>query len=53
MVLHVSDVLAQDLDSAAQIEESRFFALPVELDADSGASNGDATILRIGPLYGL
>jgi hypothetical protein len=53
MVLHVSGVLAQDLDSAAQIEEGRFFALPVELDADSGASNGDATILRIAPLYGL
>jgi len=53
MVLHVSDVLAQDLDSAAQTEEGRFFALPVELDADSGASNGDATILRIAPLYGL
>ncbi|VUX55797.1 conserved protein of unknown function [uncultured Woeseiaceae bacterium] len=53
MVLYVFDVLAQDLDTAAQTEESRFFALPVELDADSGASNGDATILRIAPLYGL
>jgi len=53
MVLYVSGVLAQDSDSAAQTEESRFFALPVELDADSGASNGDATILRIAPLYGL
>jgi hypothetical protein len=30
----------------------RFFALPVELDLDSGASNGDASILRIAPLYG-
>lgn len=28
-----------------------FFALPVELDLDSGAANGDATILRIMPLY--
>ena len=52
MVLHVSGVLAQYSDSAAQTEESRFLALPVELDADSGASNGDATILRIAPLYG-
>jgi len=29
-----------------------FFALPMELDLDSGAENGDATILRIMPLYG-
>ena len=28
-----------------------FFALPVELDMDSGAANGDATILRIMPLF--
>ena len=28
-----------------------FFALPLELDFDSGAANGDATILRILPLY--
>jgi hypothetical protein len=28
-----------------------FFALPVELDLDSGAANGDANILRIMPLY--
>jgi hypothetical protein len=53
VVLHVPCVLAQDSDSTAQTEESRFFALPVELDADSGAGNGDATILRIAPLYGL
>jgi len=30
---------------------SKFFALPLEIDADSGASNGDATIMRIMPLY--
>ena len=40
-------------ESIAQTETSRFFALPVEIDADSGATNGDATILRIAPLYGL
>ena len=28
-----------------------FFALPMELDLDSGAANGDAKILRIMPLY--
>ncbi len=52
MVLQVSYVLAQDSDSAAQTEKSRFFALPLELDADYGATNGDVTILRIMPLYG-
>ena len=29
----------------------KFFALPMELDFDSGAANGDAAILRIMPLY--
>jgi hypothetical protein len=33
-------------------DTNRFFALPVELDFDSGADNGDASILRIAPLYG-
>ena len=28
-----------------------FFALPLELDIDHGAANGDASILRIQPLY--
>jgi len=32
-------------------ETRRFFALPVELDIDRGAANGDASILRIQPLY--
>ena len=40
-------------NSIAQTETGRFFALPVEIDTDSGAANGDATILRIAPLYGL
>lgn len=31
--------------------QRRFFALPVELDSDFGAANGDARILRIQPLY--
>ena len=30
-----------------------FFALPIEVDIDSGAANGDATILRIIPVYSL
>ena len=33
-------------------DAKRFFALPVELDFDSGADNGDASILRFAPLYG-
>jgi hypothetical protein len=34
------------------IENKRgFFALPVELDVDRGAANGDAGILRLSPLY--
>ncbi len=28
-----------------------FFALPIEFEVDSGASNGDASILRFMPLY--
>jgi len=39
-------------ETAKPIDGARsFFALPVELDFDSGAANGDATILRIMPLY--
>lgn len=38
--------------SAGQLAGARgFFALPVELDMDYGAANGDAIILRIQPLY--
>jgi hypothetical protein len=32
-------------------ESRRFFALPVELDIDRGAANGDAAILRLLPVY--
>ena len=42
-------VAAQSTD---QVGNSRgFFALPVELDVDRGAANGDASIMRIQPLY--
>ena len=38
--------------SAERLGEARgFFALPVELDLDRGAENGDASILRMMPLY--
>ena len=39
-------------DTAEPARDVRgFFALPIELDMDSGAANGDANILRIMPLY--
>jgi hypothetical protein len=31
--------------------DERFFSLPMELEFDSGATNGDATILKFVPLY--
>jgi len=38
--------------TAEGIDNSRrYFALPLELDFDSGAANGDATILRLQALY--
>ena len=53
VLLHVPDTQAQESTSYSQSEVSRFFAFPVEIDTDSGAANGDATILRFAPLYGL
>jgi hypothetical protein len=38
--------------SADSLRQARgFFALPLELDVDRGAANGNAAILRIAPLY--
>lgn len=51
-VLHVSDLLAEEPGSNSRADEGGFFALPLELEADSGAANGNATIIRIAPLYG-
>ena len=43
--------LAQS-DSVEALREARsFFALPLELDIDRGAANGNAAIFRIMPLY--
>ena len=53
VLLRAPSSFAEESDSTSQTVEERFFSLPLELDADSGASNGDATILRIAPLYGL
>jgi hypothetical protein len=52
LVLHASDLLAEETDSDSTSGTDGFFALPVELEVDSGATNGDATLLRISPLYG-
>ena len=51
MVLQAPMLVAEEPDSGSLVEDGRFFALPVELDLDSGASNGDAAILRLMPLY--
>ena len=52
IVFHTSDLLADDADSASTPGSEGFFSLPVELEVDSGATNGDATMLRLSPLYG-
>jgi len=52
LVLCASDGLAEESDTGSNSAADRFFALPVELEVDSGAANGDAYILRISPLYG-
>ena len=47
-----TEAAADHTGAAEQLKEARgFFALPLELDFDSGAANGDANILRIMPLY--
>jgi len=39
-------------EAVRELREARsFFALPVELDVDRGAANGNAAIMRIMPLY--
>jgi len=42
---------AQTESTAPLKADGGIFALPVELDIDRGAANGDASILRIQPLY--
>ena len=44
-------VLAETESASSENDERGFFALPVELDLDSCAANGDAAILRIMPVY--
>ena len=43
VVLQASELFAEESDSDSQSSDTgRFFALPVEIEADSGATNGDA-----------
>jgi hypothetical protein len=47
-----ADLMAQEAADDSQEKTGSFFALPIELEVDSGATNGEASILRIMPLYG-
>ncbi len=49
---HSTAIMAQETADDSLEGTGSFFALPIELDVDSGAANGDASILRIMPLYG-
>ncbi len=50
-LLCFSAALCAQAVTAEELEDRAFFALPMELDLDSGADNGDAAILRLTPLY--
>jgi len=54
IVMSPAAVVGQEseAESESESESESFFSLPIELDADFGATNGDATIFRIMPLYG-
>jgi hypothetical protein len=51
IVIHPAQSRAQEAADDALKEIPNFFALPIELEFDSGALNGDASILRFMPLY--
>lgn len=52
VLLAQPQLAAGQSESVQALREARgFFALPLELDLDSGAANGNAAILRIMPLY--
>lgn len=48
---HGQVALAQSTTTQALSKARGFFALPAEVDVDRGAADGDATIMRIMPLY--
>lgn len=51
VLLYCCAALSAQADSGKASNDRAFFSLPVELDMDWGADNGDAAILRILPLY--
>jgi len=52
IVVQPAELYAQEPSTEPKAKADSFFALPLDLDFDFGATNGDATILRIMPLYG-
>lgn len=52
-LLFAGPLTAQDRPADGQRAPPRSFALPMEFEHDFGATNGDATFLRIQPLYAL
>jgi len=44
-------ILIASTAAASSASEGRFFALPIDLETDGGAANGDATFLRLMPAY--
>ena len=51
ILMYSAQPWAQEAADDALKEIPNFFALPIELEFDSGAQNGDASILRFMPLY--
>jgi hypothetical protein len=53
ILLFSASILAEVTTSDTEQKGVGVFSLPMEIDMDSGASNGDATIYRLMPLYSL
>ena len=53
LLLYCGGVLVAQADGDALTIKREFFTLPVELEFDAGADNGDATILKLAPAYKL
>ena len=51
ILMYPAQPWAQEAADDALKEVASFFALPIEMEFDSGALNGDASILRVMPLY--
>ena len=53
LVTTAMPALGQDGERTGLLAPPRSFSLPMEIERDFGASNGDATIIRLMPLYSL